>query len=174
MLEMLRVTRSADIDSVTVLAHEIWNKHFVPIVGQEQVDYMLRKFQSAPAIARQTANGYEYYIVMDNGHKVGYFAVVPSPSGSSAQLSKIYVKQEQQGRGLGKAIVAFVEQRCIEMGIRELWLTVNRHNADTIAFYGHMGFSKSESLVQDIGNGFVMDDYKMVKMIGQPKVRGEV
>ena len=173
MLEMLRVTRSADIDSVVVLAHEIWNKHFVPIVGQEQVDYMLRKFQSARAIARQIAGGYEYYIVMDNGHRVGYFAVVPGTSGSSAQLSKIYVRQEQRGRGLGKAIVAFVEQRCVEMGIRELWLTVNRHNADAIAFYRRMGFSKSEVLVQDIGNGFVMDDYKMVRMIDRPNVRGD-
>lgn len=28
------------------LAKEIWNQHFVPIIGQDQVDYMLNKFQS--------------------------------------------------------------------------------------------------------------------------------
>ena len=170
MLEMLRVTQPTDIDSVAVLAQEIWTKHFVPIIGQRQVDYMLAKFQSAPAIAHQIASGYEYYIVSDDDHRAGYFAIVAGRSESSAQLSKIYVRQERRGRGLGKAILGFVEERCIEMGIRELWLTVNRHNAGPIAFYRRMGFTKSESVVQDIGNGFVMDDYRMVKMVGQRSV----
>ena len=170
MPEMLRATRPADIDSVVVLAHEIWNVHFVPIIGQEQVDYMLAKFQSAPAITRQIADGYEYYIVVDNDHRAGYFAIVPDPLASSAQLSKIYVRQEQRGGGLGKAIIAFVEEHCIEIGIRELWLTVNRRNEGPIAFYRHMGFTKRESLVQDIGNGFVMDDYRMVKMIDRQDI----
>ena len=167
MPEIVRVTDLADIDSVADLAHEIWNRHFVPIVGQEQVDYMLAKFQSAPAISEQIANGYQYFIVKDHGQRVGYFAIVPCPDESGAQLSKIYIKRDQQGRGLGKTIMTFVEECCVTMGIRRLWLTVNRHNTGPIAFYRHMGFTKDKSLVQDIGGGFVMDDYKMVKMIGR-------
>jgi GNAT superfamily N-acetyltransferase len=167
MLEMLRVTEAGDIDSVAALARDIWAQHFIPIIGQEQTDYMLAKFQSAPAIAQQIVDGYHYYIVIDAGHGVGYFAIVPCPAERSAQLSKIYVRRERRGRGFGKVIMAFVERRCIEMGIRDLWLTVNRHNASSIAFYRHVGFTRSGDLVQDIGNGFVMDDYKMVKMIGQ-------
>jgi hypothetical protein len=31
-----------------------------------------------------------------------------------------------------------------------------------------MGFRNVGSLVQDIGNGFVMDDYKMEKTVRQP------
>jgi diamine N-acetyltransferase len=167
MPEMVRVTDRTDIDSVAHLAHEIWNRHFVPIVGQEQVDYMLAKFQSAQAISEQIINGYQYHIVMDDGQMVGYFAIVPCPNESSAQLSKIYVKHDQRGRGLGKAIMAFVEECCVNMGIRRLWLTVNRRNTGPISFYRHMGFTKAESLIQDIGRGFVMDDYRMVKIIGQ-------
>ncbi len=119
MPEMVRVTDRADIDSVADLAHEIWNRHFVPIVGQEQVDYMLAKFQSAPAIGEQIASGYQYYIVMDHGQRVGYFAIVPCPSESSAQLSKIYVKHDQRGHGLGRAIMVFVEECYLNMGIRK-------------------------------------------------------
>ena len=65
----------------------------------------------------------------------------------------------------GKAMVTFIEKRCAEMGVRELWLTVNKHNSDSIAFYQRMGFTTTESLVQDIGNDFVMDDYRMAKQI---------
>ena len=35
------------------LAKEIWNQHFVPIIGQDQVDYMLNKFQSCESIKTQ-------------------------------------------------------------------------------------------------------------------------
>ena len=29
------------LDTISELAHTIWNAHYVPIIGQEQVDYML-------------------------------------------------------------------------------------------------------------------------------------
>jgi len=165
MPEIVKVTEPEAIDSVAALAHEIWNQHYVDIVGQPQVDYMLGKFQSARAIAEQIAAGYHYYIVMDRGRKAGYFALLPRPEDSSAQLSKIYVKRELRRRGLGKAIMAFVDHYCASESIRELWLTVNRHNTGSIAFYEHMGFANTGPLVQDIGSGFVMDDYRMVKII---------
>lgn len=166
-IEMRKVTLPTDIKSVTLLAKEIWNEHFVPIVGQAQVDYMLDKFQSVSAIARQIAEGYEYYLVLNEAQRVGYFAFVLHPAGFHARLSKIYVRQARRGHGIGKAIMAFVEKHCIAMGIRELWLTVNRHNTGSIAFYQSLGFNRSECIVQDIGNGFVMDDYKMTKIIGR-------
>lgn len=167
MPEILRVSEPADIDLVAALAGEIWRQHFAGIVSPEQVDYMLGKFQSAVAIAEQIADGYQYYKVMDADEPLGYCALAPCPAESSAQLSKIYVKRHCRGSGLGKLMVAFAEARCVEMGIDRLWLTVNRRNADPIAFYEHMGFAKTQAVVLDIGNGFVMDDYKMVKKIGQ-------
>jgi GNAT superfamily N-acetyltransferase len=166
MPEMIRVREAAEIKSVVVLAREIWNEHFVPIVGQEQIDYMLSKYQSAAAITQQIASGYEYFLVVNNHENVGYFAIVTRPSGEGTQLSKIYVREDQRGHGLGGAIMEFVVERSVEIGSRELWLTVNRHNAGPIVFYESMGFTKSDSLVQDIGNGFVMDDFRMVKKIG--------
>jgi len=167
MTEILNVRAPADIDAVAALARDIWNQHYVPIIGQAQTDYMLATFQRAPAIARQIAEGYEYYIAMEHGIQAGYFAIVPNPTECSALLSKIYVKRERRGAGLGKTIMAFVEARCVELGIRELWLTVNRHNTGSIAFYQHVGFTITGSVVQDIGNGFVMDDYRMAKVLRQ-------
>jgi len=164
MTEMLSVHTPADIDSVVALARDIWIEHYVPIIGQSQTDYMLAKFQSRSAIARQIAEGHQYYVVMDDGAHAGYFAIVPNHAEHRTLLSKIYVKPERRRTGLGKAILAFVEERCAGMGIRDLWLTVNRHNTDSIGFYEHLGFTISETVVQDIGNGFVMDDYKMVKV----------
>ncbi len=163
MIEMLRVTAPDQIKTTSILARGIWTQHYVPIIGQAQVDYMLAKLQSVRAIAQQMADGYEYYLASDNGTPVGYFAIVPNLAKHSTLLSKIYVTQERRGTGLGKAMVTFIEKRCAELGIRELWLTVNRNNSDSIDFYQRMGFATTESLVQHIGNGFVMDDYRMAK-----------
>ena len=172
MPEMLRVSDDARIDAVVALAQEIWRKHYTPIIGEAQVEYMLDKFQSAPSIAAQIAAGYEYFVVIDGDELLGYFAVVPCPEESRAQLSKIYVKREQRRHGVGRAIVSFVEKRCAAAGIRELWLTVNRNNAGPMAFYKRMGFVRSGCLIQDIGSGFAMDDFTMAKPIS-PHQRSE-
>jgi ribosomal protein S18 acetylase RimI-like enzyme len=63
-------------------------------------------------------------------------------------------------------VLASIEQECVARGARELSLTVNKDNADSIAFYQRVGFVIVEPIVTDIGNGFVMDDHRMVKRVG--------
>ena len=46
-------------------------------------------------------------------------------------------------------------------GMRAIWLTVNKYNANTIAAYKKMGFETIGDGVTDIGSGYVMDDYFM-------------
>ena len=165
-MKLERVASPDQIAAVAALARETWTQHYVPIIGAAQVEYMLAKFQSAEAITRQiAAEGYEYYLAPG----AGYLALVPDPAKKSLLLSKIYVKAELRGTGLGRAMVTFAEIRCVELGCRELWLTVNRNNAGSIAFYERLGFRKTQSLVTDIGGGFVMDDWRMAKDVERAK-----
>ena len=162
-MNLERVASPDQIAAVAALARETWTQHYVPIIGAAQVEYMLAKFQSAEAIARQiAAEGYEYYLAPG----AGYLALVPDPAKKSLLLSKIYVKASARGTGLGRALAEFAERRCCELGCNELWLTVNRNNAGSIAFYERMGFRKTQTLVTDIGGGFVMDDWRMAKAVG--------
>lgn len=164
-MDLERVKTPAQIAAAAALAKEIWTQHYVPLIGLAQVEYMLAKFQSAAAIARQiAAEGYEYYLAPG----AGYLALVPDPEKKSALLSKIYVKAELRGTGLGRALVEFAQKRCAELGCGELWLTVNRNNAGSIAFYERMGFRKTRAVVTGIGGGFVMDDWRMAKDVWDP------
>lgn len=163
-----KVRSAAQIADVARLAREIWREHYVPIIGREQVDYMLGQFQSEQAVADQIAEAYEYYIVAQDKKSVGYMAVVPKKSEASLMLSKIYVKREARGQGFGWKMLAFVEDLCRRRRIKKIWLTVNKNNRRSISWYARMGFTKAASLVQDIGEGFVMDDYRMEKTIGRP------
>jgi hypothetical protein len=44
------VSTVPQIVEVAPMAHEVWNEHYVPLIGQAQVDYMVAKFQSAEAM----------------------------------------------------------------------------------------------------------------------------
>ena len=50
-----------DLQEIAALADVIWHEHFTPIIGKEQVEYMLSRFQSYPALQDQVLTGYEYY-----------------------------------------------------------------------------------------------------------------
>jgi len=155
-----RVEQPQQVKAVAALARAIWEQHYIPIIGPEQVEYMLEKFQSVEAITHQIeTEGFEYILVPDSG----YAAWIPDLGKKSLFLSKIYVEDGQRGTGLGRALLELAEQRGRALGCDELWLTVNWQNTGTIAFYERMGLHKTGRLVQDIGDGFVMDDWRMAK-----------
>ena len=49
----LRICSSdEDIRALATLASEIWHEYFVSIITEEQIDYMVEKFQSYPALKK--------------------------------------------------------------------------------------------------------------------------
>ena len=53
MNNIIPVQIKADFEIVADLAKEIWTEHYTPIIGWQQVEYMLEKFQSATEIENQ-------------------------------------------------------------------------------------------------------------------------
>jgi ribosomal protein S18 acetylase RimI-like enzyme len=157
----ITVATKQHIEAVEALAKEIWTEHYIPIIGRGQVDYMLARFQSMQAISEQIAMGYLYFLIEEEGQFVGYVSVQPKEH--ELFLSKIYVLSSCRGKGYGKKAVKFVEELAKEKGLGKIVLTVNKNNTLAIKAYEAIGFKKIEAIVQDIGNGFVMDDYKMEK-----------
>lgn len=156
-----KVTGRSDAETVAALADEIWNKHFVPIIGQRQVDYMLERYQSPGAVEEQIRKGYKYYIVLDNNKRAGYTALLPEESRGRVVLSKIYIKEELRGQGLGSKTIEFVRDLSGEIGVNTIQLRVNRFNTQSIEWYKRRGFVVSDRMKQGIGKFFFMDDYIM-------------
>jgi RimJ/RimL family protein N-acetyltransferase len=159
----IEVSTEYQIEIVESLAREIWTEHYVPIIGKEQVDYMLANFQSRQAIREQIRTGIAYYLIKEDVAHIGYLAV--QPKGRELFLSKIYVKLSKRGLGYGKKAVQFAEKVAEELNLDKIVLTVNKNNVNSIKAYEKIGFKNVGSVVQDIGNGFVMDDYKMEKTL---------
>ena len=160
------VTSESDINAVATLGHEIWSEHYTPLIGAEQVAYMLDKFQSAAVISKQIAEGYTYRSVFVDGRMAGYCGVVPEAQGKLF-LSKLYVHKDFRAKGVGKilftqAVAPFAQKEAITVR-----LTVNKYNAGSIAAYKKLGFTVARELVTDIGNGYIMDDYEMTRSVSQ-------
>ena len=92
MTSFQAVQSEEQIRDVVRLAREIWQEHYLPIIGQEQIDYMLEKFQSKSAIVEHLGGSYEYYLVVHHGQNVGYVAIVPDNHGHALMISKLYVR----------------------------------------------------------------------------------
>ena len=166
MIDIVEVTDLPHIKETAALAHSIWNQHYTPIIGRGQVDYMLLNFQSQQAIKEQIDEGCRYFLVYYDKKAVGYFAILADLKDTSLFLSKFYIDEEFRGRGIGRHCISYIENISMMDGLNRIWLTVNKYNENSIKAYEKFGFKKVEELVQDIGNGFLMDDYKMEKRLG--------
>ena len=160
-----KVIGDDDIAAVAELADEIWHEHFVSIIGEPQVDYMLEKFQSPSAIAAQLESGYEYYIASADGQSAGYTGLIPDPANRRMMISKLYVRLDARGTGLGSGLLEFAGEECRKRGIDTIWLTVNRFNHQPVDWYRRKGFSVVDEVKKDIGAGFFMDDFIMEKKL---------
>lgn len=165
-VEIETVSTDKDIECVAALAREIWIHHYVQIIGEEQVEYMLLNFQSSAAIKSQIADGAEYYLVKIENEPVGYIGMRADKNKDKMLLSKLYLRNVTRGKGDGKAILNFVEDKCVAENISFVWLTVNKMNAGAINWYKNRDFVLIDEVKSDIGGGFFMDDYIMQKRIG--------
>lgn len=162
-MTIVRLNNRDDLESVERLADEIWHEHFTPIIGKAQVVYMLETFQSQVAMDRQIDEGYVYYLLRETDAFIGYMSVCFEAD--RLFLSKFYLKASHRGRGYARIAVDFLVDLAKEEGMSKIALTVNRDNRLAIDAYERLGFMNMGTIVQDIGSGFVMDDYKMQREI---------
>ncbi len=146
-----------EIQEIEKLGKEIWTEHYTPIIGIDQVNYMLDKFQSARAIGEQINEGYEYYQLLNESKLIGYLAIQKREE--ALFLSKIYIHKSQRGKGFGKEAMEFVFNRARDLNCELVRLTVNKYNANSIKTYEKIGFENVGPAVFDIGNGYIMDDF---------------
>ncbi len=158
------VSDDKELRELAELASEIWHEFFPGIITSEQVDYMVEKFQSYPAMRSQiSSQGYSYSAVYEDGEMCGYFAVKPEEE--RIFLSKLYLRSDKRGRGTASLMMKSIVEKGKIAGKKSVYLTVNKHNDHAIAVYKKMGFTVIDEPVTDIGNGFVMDDFVMELVI---------
>ncbi len=158
----IRGADDGDIMTIKTLAHGIWPHAYGKLQTEEKINYLLELFYTQESLARQMREGQKFIIAELNGEPVG-FASYSGPTKSGVfRIHKLYVHQAVQGKGLGRQLLDYIFTTIAPLVPKAVELGVYRRNP-AIKFYEKYGFSIDRSEDTDVGSGFVMTDYIMVK-----------
>lgn len=162
-----KVENQEEIDTLTSIAKTVWHETFDSLLGEDQTNYMIDKFQSDHAVKDQMAHqNYRYVLAKVNGKYAGFVGYAPRYQGEEEMyLSKVYILSECRHQGVVRRLFDLVEEETKKEGISKIRLTVNKYNTHAYKVYEHYGYENVESVKTDIGSGYYMDDYVMVKRV---------
>ena len=155
----LRLATESDIPLVSELARRIWLDYYPAIVSVEQIEFMLERMYSTDALSEQMRNGQIFYLPETAQGTVGYLSVSETDPGSYF-MHKFYIDNGLRGKGIGQEVLRLLKN--IPPAMQVLRLNVNRRNYQSINFYFKAGFIIESCMDIPIGNGYEMNDFRMV------------
>lgn len=156
---MIRQANVIDIPTIQHIAFTTWPVAYGEILSEVQLNYMLEKFYSIDSLLEQMQHQ-EFYLFEMDSEAVG-FCAIEHKSGTT-HLHKLYVLPNIQGKQIGKKLIDFVLEATENVGNESVSLNVNRFNT-AVTFYEKLGFQKTQTIDIEIGQGYLMQDYIMVK-----------
>ena len=150
-----------DIPAICRTAEEVWPKVYASILSSEQISYMMDMMYSPSVIRQEMESSVLWLTTKVNGEITGYasFYRTTFDDISVVKLDKIYLRESIRGIGVGKALLTSVINEAKNSGASKVILNVNKYNTAAQAAYKSWGFTTAKSETNDIGNGFVMDDF---------------
>ncbi len=156
----------SELAAIRRIADSIWPETFRDILSPEQIVYMMKMMYAPEVMERELAEGYRFDVLKIDGEPAGYMVyAVYDGKESTVKLHKLYLLSKYHGQGFGTLMLNHVMEVVRGWGFRTLRLNVNKYNARAIRAYERNGFITAESVKNDIGGGFFMDDYVMDKAL---------
>ena len=155
-----RPATESDLETISTLAERIWKIWYPRVISMEQVEYMLERTYSRESLREQmTLKNHQFTLACIDGEPIGY-ASVSTTDGKQYFLQKFYVDTTLHRRGIGAAFLQYLETTYAPEVMR---LAVNRKNFTSINFYFKNGFLIESVEDFNIGNGYFMNDFLMLK-----------
>ena len=143
----LRRAVAGDAPSIAVIAERTFRDAFGAHNSPDNMDLHCARHYGPDIQAREIADrGLVTRLAIAEGQIVGFTQVTlakahPSVAAKhAAELNRIYVAAEQQGKGVAQALMRDVFATAAAAGADRLWLGVWEHNPKAIAFYRKFGF----------------------------------
>ncbi|MDQ3420896.1 MAG: GNAT family N-acetyltransferase [Acidobacteriota bacterium] len=135
---------AADIPALAELHVTTWNATYNTQSGPSVATRMSQWNQ---IFGKQDRRDFVLVLEDRNGRLIGFTWGIPNEGEFEGQLSKIYLRWEYHGLGLGRRMMAETARRFLDRGIRSFILFAERSNP-TLGFYDRMG---GERLLKDGG-----------------------
>jgi len=161
---IIRRADETDLPVIRRLAHDIWPEVYEPIIGAEQVQYMLDLFYDEAALLQQFSQGQVFLLGSRNAEAIAYASYLPDVGSGVYKVAKLYVSPSLQGKGIGRKMLDAIALEVLRKGAVALRLNVNRYNP-AFSFYKKYGFVVVAEEDIPIGEGFFMNDFIMEKRL---------
>ena len=135
---------AADIPALAELHVTTWNATYNTSAGPT---VETRVAQWSQIFAKENRRDFVLVLEDRNGRLIGFTWGIPNEGEFEGQLSKIYLRWEYHGLGLGRRMMAETARRFLDRGIGSVILFAERSNP-TLGFYDRMG---GERLLNDRG-----------------------
>ena len=154
---------SKDIGLIQEIAHKTWPHTFADILSKKQIRYMLDIMYNSATLLKRIEVGSTFDLCYCDDIPAGFMETKIEGEGLM-KIHKIYILPEYQKKSIGKSLMNRAFIRAKESGCNSITLNVNRYNKAT-DFYKHLGFVIVSEEDIDIGYGYLMEDYVMIKEV---------
>jgi GNAT superfamily N-acetyltransferase len=161
----IRLACEADLPEIETLARAIWPASYAGVISDEQIAYMLDWMYSQTQLTADFAAGIRFDLLEIHGEAAGFVSYGPVVAGETVKLHKLYLMPGTRGQGLGSKLLQHAEAVCFAAQAAAMELRVNRGNTSAVRAYLRNGWLLDREDCNDIGRGFVMDDFVFVKKL---------
>jgi ribosomal protein S18 acetylase RimI-like enzyme len=143
---MVRPAHQADVSGIQDVADRTWHETYDDILGSEVVDEVIDEWYVDEAIEEGVSHeAQDFVVAVDDDTVVGYAHAGPHPPRRVHQLYRIYVHPDYWGQGIGKALLADIEQALYDRDVSSYEVEVFASNERAVGFYEATGFEQVES-----------------------------
>ena len=94
----IETAQSLQFPEIADLAKKIWNQHYLGIISQPQIDYMLAQYYNLEALQKDVDSGSTFITATLNKELIG-FAAFRSLTEDTLKLEKLYLCKHHHGQG---------------------------------------------------------------------------
>ena len=148
---------------VRSLAEKIFPRTYEGLIPAEQIPYMMRLMYDDAVLRREFADGMHFALISENAVPVGYISwhLLDADGEKLLRLEKLYLDFACHGRSIGYRGLRYVIDEAKRAGADFISLNVHKRNLRAQKAYLRAGFRRWRSETEEVGHGFVKDDYVM-------------
>ncbi|UCF11733.1 MAG: GNAT family N-acetyltransferase [Thermoplasmatales archaeon] len=142
---MIKEIYEEDLINVKYLIDEVSDFAYKSLIPKEGYEYLKNNLWGLDVLKKDAKEGYTI-VVKDDDKIIGTGTIVGD------YISKVYIKPEYHGRGLGKLIVKWLEDKAKSNGVKTIFLASNVYAEK---FYTKLGYTTTENREMSTPNGYV-------------------
>ena len=108
--------------------------------------YVKTQYSKENVLKELSEENTAYFLVFFNNEAVGNFRIIWDEKlegltqEKQVKLHRIYLHQKTQGKGIGKTLLSWLEEKAIKKGYKIIWLDAMDEQPQAFRFYKKLGF----------------------------------